>query len=333
MTTCGRCGHTVEVGRFCTNCGAPVDAGRTDTAERPAAGGPGRSAVPTSPPPPLPPPPSSARYPLFADEVGADGPVAPPPPPPPPPPAPAPAPSSHRSSGRRGTGWLVGLAVLALLVVVGLGGAVLLLSSGDDEDRADDTRSTPSSSPTRASGSPAPATSAPATDPPAAGIGDVARSATVEVPATAKPGTDVDGSRIRYDADQMLDGDPTTCWRMVGDGTGEEIVLTLAQPTTLSEVGIVNGYAKSARDGRGRTIDWYAGNRRIREVEWVFDDGTSVTQELGRTRDLQSLPIEPVETSTVTLRLVDVSRPGKDRRSARDNTAISEIALLGTPAS
>jgi hypothetical protein len=94
----------------------------------------------------------------------------------------------------------------------------------------------------------------------------------------------------------------------------------------LSEVGLVNGYAKSSGD-----LDRYRGNRRVRGVEWAFNDGTVVGQSFDDSRELQSLPIEPVTTTTVTLRLLDVSKPGCGR-SARDYTAISDVSLVGEPA-
>ncbi|WP_244927561.1 discoidin domain-containing protein [Nocardioides sp. W7] len=329
MTTCTRCGHQFEVGRFCTNCGAAVDPdvlrvpgpGPTDTAERPAV----PPVEPPPPPPPLPPAPTSARFPLFADEVGERTDAARTPPPPP-------LSSGHRAEGRR-SGWLVGVAVAAVLVVVALVGVSLLLAgNGDDEpDRADDqagaASSPPPSEPAGESTGPTGATEpTAATGEPA----DVAGAASAEVPATSPPGTDVDGARIRYDAAKMLDGDPGTCWRMTGDGTGEEIVLTLAEPTTVTELGLVNGYAKTARDGRNRPLDWYAGNRRVLKAEWVLDDGTTVPQDLRETRDLQTVPIDPVETTTVVLRLVEVSEPGRGR-AERDNTAVSEVTVVGTP--
>lgn len=281
--------------------------------------------------------PTAARFPLFADEVA--GPPGPPPSAPPrsdPPPvwetAPAPAPTGG-GSHRRGSGALAWLAAAAVLVVVGLVGAVLLLGGLGDDDPAETAADTPSASPTPdreqsgggrpdPEGSPAPAEPA---DPE-----DLASTATIDVPATAPAGTDVDGRRISYAAGQMVDGDPGTCWRMTGDGTGEEIVLTLPEPTTVSSVGLINGYAKTATDGK-RDLDWYAGNRRILAVEWVLDDGTTVRQDLRETRDLQTIDIEATETTTVTLRLVEVSRPGKGR-AARDNTAVSELVLVGAPA-
>lgn len=344
MTTCTRCGHTVEVGRFCTHCGAPVGdegpvgtgptpagpTGPTDTAERPAV------RPDTAPPaPPLPRAgslPTPARFPLFADEVS--GPPGPPPSEPPPvwEDAPAPAPTGG-GSRRRSSGALAGLVAAAVLVVVGLVGAVLLLGGLGDDDPAETAGDRPSASRTpdreqTGGGRPEPEESSTPAEP--GDPEDLASTATIDVPATAPPGTDVDGRRIRYDATRMVDGDPGTCWRMTGDGTGEELVLTLPEPTTVSSVGLINGYAKTATDGK-RDLDWYAGNRRILAVEWVLDDGTTVRQDLRETRDLQTVDIEPAETTTVTLRLVEVSRPGQGR-AARDNTAISELVLVGAPA-
>jgi hypothetical protein len=136
---------------------------------------------------------------------------------------------------------------------------------------------------------------------------------------------------VRYEGRNMLDGVAQTCWRMPGDGTGSEIALQLPGPTTISSVGLVNGYAKIARDASGRRLDWYHGNRRLLRIEWVFDDGTTVRQSLDDTRRMQSVDVDPVTTQTVRLRLVEVSRPGSGP-AARDNTAISDVSLIGAPA-
>lgn len=297
MTTCTRCGHQVEVGRFCTNCGTPVE-------------------------------PSTARYPLFADEVAAESgePAGPGPALPerdlPGPPGPGPA-----RVRRRRPGWPVWVVTAAVLVAVGLAGARLLLADGSAER------------PERGTGATPPAAE-PTDDPPESPdqapeepgepreSREVAAEASAEVPATAPPGTDVDGTRVRYDAENLLDGDPGTCWRMTGDGSGTEIVLSLAEPTALTEVGLVNGYAKTARDARDRPLDWYAGNRRILAVEWELDDGTVVPQDLRETRDVQRVELDATVTEKVVLRLLEVSPPGRGR-SARDNTAVSEISLVG----
>ena len=156
--------------------------------------------------------------------------------------------------------------------------------------------------------------------------GDVTSTATVAVPDTAPPGQDTEGKPVTYDGDNMLDGVPETTWRMAGDGTGQEITITLPQETTLSSVGLINGYAKNAVGPKGGAVDWYHGNRRIDSVEWVFDDGSTVSQDLGDTTDVQSVDVD-VTTTTITLRLVAVSEPGTGPAS-RDYTAISDLSLI-----
>lgn len=304
MSVCTQCGHELGVGRFCVNCGHPVgappteDDWRTGTAERPVA------AVPHGP-----------RYPLYADEAATST-------------------GSHRRVGpARGASWLPWVLAAAVLVLVAGLGTALLLSGDDDpapgntERTASDTRSPSESTEPTAEESPGPDDGESAD---AGGPEDVSRTATVTVPATAPPNQDVDGNLVRYEGRNMLDGVPETAWRMPGDGSGETLILALAEPVTLTSVGLVNGYAKTATDG-GATFDWYAGNRRVLAVEWVFDDGTVVRQDLARTRELQTVDLEPVTTQRVELRLVSVSSPGTGP-SARNFTAISEVSLVGTPA-
>jgi hypothetical protein len=66
----------------------------------------------------------------------------------------------------------------------------------------------------------------------------------------------------------------------------------------------------------------------VLSVDWVFDDGTTVSQQLGQDRALQQRTITPVTTSVVQLRITSVSPPGRGR-AARNDTAISEVLLLG----
>ncbi|WP_395660023.1 NADase-type glycan-binding domain-containing protein, partial [Nocardioides sp.] len=252
--------------------------------------------------------PGPPRYPLFADEVGqpagaADVPPGQPPPYPPPSYPPAPAPRGRRPWWP----WLVLAAVLVLVVGVVAGVATL---TGDDETGA---RARPGGHGSGSSGS------APAS-------GGLSGRSTAQVPATAPPNQDTAGNRTTYDAANLLDGVPETCWRMPGDGTGGEVTVTLPGRTHLRSVGIVNGYAKTARDAQGRELDWYHGNRRVLAVEWVFDDGTTVAQDLDDTTAVQSVDVD-VTTATVVLRLVEVSPPGTGPAS-RDYTAVSEISLV-----
>ncbi len=316
MSVCTQCGHELGVGRFCVNCGRPIDAAsaadappvddwRTGTAERPVV----RAG-------------SEPRYPLYADEAHVT------------------TTGSHRRvdhrPGRR-PAWLPWLVTAVLLVVFAGAGVWLLVSGGDDnpattatDDRSSEASSTPTTEPAEPTPSETERPSDEPTEEPAGDPEEVARQATVTVPATAPPNQDVDGNQVRYEGRNMLDGVPETCWRMPGDGSGESLLLELAEPTTLTSVGLVNGYAKTARDG-DTSLDWYAGNRRVLAVEWVFDDGTVVSQDFEESRSLQSIEIDPVTTQTVEVRLVTVSPPGEGN-SARNYTAISEVSLLGSPA-
>ena len=113
----------------------------------------------------------------------------------------------------------------------------------------------------------------------------------------------------------MLDGVPDTAWRAPGDGTGMKLTFTLREPTELHQVGLINGYAKTSTDSKGRTFDWYLGNRRVQAVVWVFDDGTKVRQQLAgdpRAADGRRRPTS--SPRTVVLRLVDGLAAGRGPR-------------------
>ena len=343
MDTCVQCGHELGIGRFCTNCGHPVGAPptrdpsgpatgnrRTDTAERPRAVPPEDRGQAPPPAPTGPPPP---RYPLYADEVATD------------PPTdtatfpaattdPEPA-SRHRhvdEDRRQGAAatwvpWVAGLTAMLVLAALGL----WLLLGGDEEPVAGDTARdpAPTEKTSRDHRTPQGRTTvspAPRTEP-----GDLAGSATVQAPRPAPPTQDVTGSRVTYAAAHMLDGDPTTCWRTPGDATGKAIMFRFREPVEMTEVGLVNGYAKTASNASG-TYDWYAGNRRTLAVEWTFDDGTVLTQDLRQTRRMQTVTLDGgVVTEQVTMRLLEVTPPGAGRAS-RNYTAISEVSLRGAAA-
>jgi len=269
MPVCAQCGHEFDVGRFCTNCGHPVDApvdagldlwdtaeragtaeGRdtaerpatSDTAERPAA--PGRHAERSPLPPPPPPPDTSARFPLFADQAAS------------------PVRQDPGAPERSGRPWLIWVAGAAALLLIAALGAWLLL--GGDESDPNLVASESNNKPAEKAPHNKPAkprktpnkTTAPSPGKPA----NVASQATATVPATATSSTDFDGNVVRYDARNMLDGVPSTCWRMPGDGSGETITVKLPDATRLTSVGLINGYAKTDTDASGNPLDWYAGH-------------------------------------------------------------------------
>jgi hypothetical protein len=321
---CTGCGHRLGGGHFCTSCGrpTPVDARAESSGGSPAVPmpptPPPAMPPPTKPPPSVPPPPAyeappPPRYPLYVDElyVAPTAPRADQPPATPPP-----------AARRPGPAWLPWTLTVIVVLLMALIGGMLLVSGGGDDEAGDPSPANGTANETGPT-SQSPQSSPTETPPPANGPQELAPFAAASAPKTAKPNLDTRGNQVRYDAANMLDGVPQTCWRMPGDGTGQELTFTLPGRIEVSEVGLVNGYAKSA----GR-LDWYAGNRRILAVEWIFDDGTVVAQSLTETRDTQSIQIDPVTTSSVVLRLVSVSKPGNGP-SARNYTPISEVSLVG----
>lgn len=173
-------------------------------------------------------------------------------------------------------------------------------------------------------------TTTPVEDEPPARAVDLTSTVKVTAPRAAPATTDLDGQLVAYDARQMLDATPSTAWRTAGDATGQTITFTLRQPATIRRVGLINGYAKQVPSGAS-LVDWYPNNRRITAVEWVFDDGTVVRQDLAEKAKLQRLTIDPVTTTTVQLRLLAVTPPGASTLG-RDYTAISDVLIAGTPA-
>lgn len=135
----------------------------------------------------------------------------------------------------------------------------------------------------------------------------------VEASCQAPNSKDSVGRKVTYEPKFVLDDDPETAWRCHGDGRGERIVLELAEDAQVVEVGLVPGYAKTdPADGTDR----YAQNRRLTKVQWVFDDGDAVTQELDPApdrRDLQTMEIDPVTTRKVALQIVESSDADYDR--------------------
>ena len=129
----------------------------------------------------------------------------------------------------------------------------------------------------------------------------------------------------------MLDGVPETAWRAPGDGTGMKLTFTLREPTELHRVGLINGYAKTSTDDKGRTFDWYLGNRRIRGRRLGLrrrQQGPSAARR--DTATCRWSTSTDVVTRRVVLRLATVSAPGEGD-AARDFTAISEVSFLGDP--
>ena len=146
---------------------------------------------------------------------------------------------------------------------------------------------------------------------------DHTADATAEAPRTAPSTEDVDGNPTSYDASNMLDGVPETAWRAAGDGSGLKLVFTFPEKVRISEVGLINGYAKTATDDAGKTFDWYAGHRRITQVTWNFGVGTrgqaGPRGRPGRADDRGRAGRDPQARAQDRR---DDRRPARDRRAA-----------------
>ena len=225
--------------------------------------------------------------------------------------------------GRAWIAWVVGAVAL-----VGLALVLMRVFAADDDAVAtgpDDATTSSETSSASASTDGADDASSEAPEAPR-GVGkrlDLAEGASFAVPGTAPPTTDLDGNLVAYEASQMGDGNPATTWRIAGDATGQQVVVTLAEPGVVNRVGLVNGYAKQVAG-----VDWYPNNRRILAVTWRFDDGTEVEQTFAERAAMQLLKVPPVETSSVTITLTSVTPPGSGSLG-RDYTAISEVSIIG----
>jgi hypothetical protein len=313
MNFCTRCGAQLGVGRFCTNCGAPVSGELPPdfpegTAVRPPLPAEGTAVRPIAPPDAS----SGSRFPLYADQAVLSVVAARM--------QPVPPPRRHASSSRS---WVLPIVLLVLAMLAAGTAGVWLATRDTGNATGQDPQQTPSGP---GSEKPSRTPDEPVTGPD--GQADLASAAEVDAPRPLPPGLDLANNRVSYPATNMLDDDPESAYRVAGDATGSVITFRLPESSTITEVGLVNGYAKTDTSG-GRTIDWYDRNRRILRVEWLFDDGTSVVQDLEATRELQLIEVDPAETGTIELRILEVSETPRGPL-AKNVTAISDVLLLGS---
>ena len=132
---------------------------------------------------------------------------------------------------------------------------------------------------------------------------------------------DAAGRRVGYDPSNIYDGDTSTAWRCDGSGVGQRVTIELPEETTIGEVGLVPGYAKTdAASGADR----YAENNRITRVRWLFSDGSSVAQKFNGSptnRDLQTMRIPKTDADQVVIEIL------RSTGGPRNTVAISEVRI------
>jgi hypothetical protein len=164
---------------------------------------------------------------------------------------------------------------------------------------------------------PTPSKAAPAT----AGT-ELASTARAEASATAPDGVDDAGNPVSYDADNVLDDDPSTAWRAKGSGRRVVLGLRLQAPAHITQVGLIPGYAKTdPTTGKDR----FRENRRIREVRWHFSNGTILPQRFQDEPTMQHIPVDQTaDWVLIEIRTTVAGDPD------HDYTAISDVSILGT---
>jgi hypothetical protein len=140
----------------------------------------------------------------------------------------------------------------------------------------------------------------------------------------AEPATDDAGTPVSYLPSNLTDNDPTTAWRCPGSGTAQTLTFTFASATDIAQVGLINGYAKvDPASGAHR----YGEYRRATQVTWTFPDGTAINQTLSDgVETVQQLTIPARSTAQVTLTIDSTTAPGSNVAS-RDALLISEVSF------
>jgi hypothetical protein len=337
------CGAELGVGRFCLNCGHPIGA------PAPASPRLAPAPVPVEQQPIAPPVQAADPTPVAPTsppDVPDEGPAQPPAEPL----AESPAESSDAARPPRsewdpreellpyeevdeidlpvvrGHAWVYWIAGAALLVAL----VFLLLKVFESDDAAVDATAAVDGASSTESSQGAGATEEAAAGQEAGsapeGVGkrrELAGTATFDVPGTAPPTQDFDGSLVAYEASQMGDGDLSTAWRIAGDATGQKITMTLPETAVIHRLGIVNGYAKNVAG-----VAWYPNNRRILTATWQFADGSAIEQTFAERPGLQTMQVPPVATRTLSITINAVTPPGGGDLG-RDYTAISEVSIIG----
>lgn len=118
----------------------------------------------------------------------------------------------------------------------------------------------------------------------------------------------------------LLDDDPSTVWRCRGDGVGEVVDFSFAQPVHLVGIRLVNGNTA--------VPDRFLMERRITAIRWTFADGSFFDQGFAPS---ESSPQEVrfPETTTALARMEILSTtPGVDEGTASDSVSISSLEFL-----
>jgi hypothetical protein len=221
---------------------------------------------------------------------------------------------------------IVGVGIL-FLVLAGGGAAILL--GGKPGPAA--------SAPVASDGSAAASAELPGASAAAASAGG-ASFAPSAAPATLPPGPSIgltltaataSSSLSGHPASAATDNDPTTAWKTGGADPSDQWIEVTFAPAAVTRVQLWNGWQ--------RTQDYFAGNRRPKDVTLRFDSETPIPLKLVDVYGSQRVDIPPelgiVGVTRLRITILDWY-PAKKTPAAGSPTtqaAISEIRLYGIP--
>jgi len=128
----------------------------------------------------------------------------------------------------------------------------------------------------------------------------------------------VRGKQVQYDAKRALDNDPTTSWvEGIRDspGIGEWLKLDFEHPINVTRLELDIGYDSDEKV--------FFLNNRVRNAKIIFSDGTEKDVEFLDQRGIQSISIDGITTTSITIVIQQVY-PGKV-----NDTPIAEVRVLG----
>lgn len=140
--------------------------------------------------------------------------------------------------------------------------------------------------------------------------------------SSAPSGVDACGAATSYLPDNLMDGDPTTAWRIPGDGIGQVLELRWHRTVHIRRVGLIPGYAKVDPSD---DIDRFFENRRVLKVSYAFSDGTSEIQSFDPWTRQAQLTRVGITTKWMRITILETTM-----RGGRDYTPISEIEAYGS---
>lgn len=214
------------------------------------------------------------------------------------------------------------IALTALVLVLGGGVTAWAISSRGTSPLESPGPATP---PDRSQTAPAPPEQG---DPPQTASALLASASVTTSCPSLGSGEDANGNRFTYEPEKVIDNLPDTAWRCAGDGVGQWLRIDFQSKATLAGIGIVPGFAKT--DPHDLT-DRYAQNRRISAVDYIFDDGSTVSQILDTSalnRSTQVISLPDVFTGGVTINIRgSVAGQVTGDKQPFDRIAISEFTV------